>query len=152
HVEARSQPAALPVRSSPDWMTGLLVIVPIVAAIGLLVVGALWWGSRRSRSRLGGRIKEVRSKAVDGMDRLDGLKERLKLLPTSPEFKETMTGETEALFRSAKEKNDKLWDGWLQIMEVLDKAQKLADRSGSLFSQKTLSEAEKLIEQKGSFG
>ena len=49
---------------------------------------------------------------------------------------------------SAKQKNDKLWDGWLQIMEVLDKAQKLADRSGSLFSQTTLGEAEKLIEQK----
>ena len=36
-------------------------------------------------------------------------------------------------------------------METLDKAQKLADRSGSLFSKTTLSEAEKLIEQKGSF-
>ena len=68
------------------------------------------------------------------MDRLDALKERIKLLPTSPEFTEPMAGETQALYRSAKAKNDKLWDGWLQIMEVLDKAQKLADRSGSLFS------------------
>ena len=50
-----------------------------------------------------------------------------------------------------QEKSDKLWDGWLHVMEVLDKAQKLADRSGRVFSQKTLGEAEKLIEQQGSF-
>ena len=31
-----------------------------------------------------------------------------------------------------------LWDGWLHVMEVLDKAQKLAARSGSPLSQKTL--------------
>ena len=127
------------------------MVVPIVAtAIGLILL-ALWWGYRRTRSRVGGRIKEVRSKAVDVMDHLDALKERLKLLPTSPEFKEPMAGETEAFYRSVKEKNDTLWDGWLQIMEVLDKAQKLADRSGSLFSKTALNDAEKLIEQKGSF-
>ena len=59
-----------------------------------MIVGALWWGYRRTRSRVGGRIKEVRSKAVDVMDHLDALKERLKLLPTSPEFREPMAGET----------------------------------------------------------
>ncbi len=62
-----------------------------------------------------------------------------------------MAGETQALYQSAKQKNDTLWDGWLQIMEALDKAQKLADRSGSLFSKATLAEAEKLIEEQGSF-
>ena len=85
------------------------------------------------------------------MDHLDSLKERLKLLPTSPEFREPMAGETLALYESAKQKNDKLWDGWLQIMEVLDKAQKLADQSGSLFSKPALAQAEKLIQERGSF-
>ena len=139
------------VRSSTDWKTGLAVVLPIIAAAIGLIVAALWWGYRRTRSRVGAQIGQVRTKAVDVMDRLDALKERLKLLPTSPEFTEPLAGETEALYRTAKDKNDKLRDGWLQIMEVLDKAQKLADRSGSLFSQKTLAEAEKLIEQKGSF-
>ena len=37
------------------------------------------------------------------MDHLDALKERLKLLPTSPEFSEPMAGETEALYHSAKQ-------------------------------------------------
>ena len=64
---------------------------------------------------------------------------------------EPMAGETQALYQSAKQKNDKLWDGWLQVMEVLDKAEKLAERSGSMFSQATLTEAENLIKQKGSF-
>jgi hypothetical protein len=150
-VEAQNPPAALAVKSSPNWLSGLAVVVPIVATAIALILGALWWGYRRTKSRVGAQIKEVRSKAVDVMDRLDALKERLKLLPTSPEFKQPMAGETEAFYRSVKEKNDTLWDGWLQIMEVLDKAQKLADRSGSVFSKTTLAEAEKLIEQKGSF-
>ncbi len=132
-------------------MTGLAVVVPIVGAVLLMIAGALWWGYRRAHSRVAGRIKEVKSKAVDVMDHLDALKERLTLLPTSPEFREPMAGETQALYQSAKQSSDVLWDGWLQIMEVLDKAEKLAEKSGSLFSQATLSEAENLIKQKGSF-
>ena len=85
------------------------------------------------------------------MDHLDALKERLKLLPTSPEFKEPMAGETEAFYRSVKAKNDTLWDGWLQIMEVLDKAQKLADRSGSLFSKTALERGRKADRAEGVF-
>jgi TPM domain len=142
---------AQPVRTSSDWMSGLAVVIPIVGAVLLLIAGALWWGYRRSRSRVGSRIKEVRSKAVDVMDHLDALKERLKLLPTSPEFRAPMAGETLALYQSAKQSSDKLWDGWLLIMEVLDKAQKLAEKSGSMFSQATLTEAENLIKEKGSF-
>jgi TPM domain len=148
---AAGQSQRVPARSSSDWVSGLAVVIPIIAAVVLMIVGALWWGYRRTRSRLGGRIKEVRAKAVDVMDHLDALKERLKLLPTSPEFPEPMAGLTQALYQSAKQKNDTLWDGWLQIMETLDKAQKMADRSGSLFSQATLTEAEKLIEERGSF-
>ena len=150
-VEAQNPSTVVAAPASRDWVSGLAVVLPMIAAVIFLVLGALWWGYRRTRSRLGARIKEVRSKAVEVMDHLDALKERIKLLPTSPEFKEPLVGESEALYRSAKSKNDQLWDGWLEIMETLDKAQKLADRSGSLFSQKTLSEAEKLIEQKGSF-
>ncbi len=149
---AAAQPApAVPARSSSDWASGLAIVVPIVAAMLLMIAGALWWGYRRTRSRLGDRIKEVRSKAVDVMDHLDVLKERLKLLPSSPEFREPMAGETLALYQSAKQSSDKLWDGWLLIMDVLDKAQKTAEKSGSMFSKAPLAEAEKMIEEKGSF-
>jgi uncharacterized membrane protein YgcG len=149
--QAQNPPAAVAAKPSADWKTALGVVIPIVAAAIALILIGLWLGYRRTRSRLGARIKEVKSKAVEVMDRLDALKERLKLLPSSPEFKEPMAGETEAFYRSVKEKNDKLWDGWLQVMEVLDKAEKMADRSGSLFSKAALNDAEKLIEQKGSF-
>ena len=149
--EAVTQQPVLPVRSSANWMSGLAVVAPMVVTVLLLIVGALWWGYRRTRSRVAGRIKDVKSKAVDVMDHLDALKERLKLLPSSPEFPEPMAGETQALYQSAKKASDELWDGWLQIMEVLDKSEKLAEKSGSLFSQATLTEAENLIKQKGSF-
>ena len=52
-------------------------------------------------------------------------------MPTSTEFKQPMTGETQALYSAVNEKLGKLWDGWLHVMDVLEKAQKLAARSGS---------------------
>ena len=128
----------------------IIVAVPI----GLMVVafvGWIWHLYRRAQGRVAGRIKEIKSKAADVMDRLDGLKERLKLMPTSTEFKQPMTGETQALYNAVNEKLGKLWDGWLHVMDVLEKAQKLAARSGSPLSQKTLAEAEDLITKQGSF-
>ncbi len=114
-------------------------------------VGWIWHLYRRAQGRVAGRIKEIKSNAADVMDRLDGLKERLKLMPTSTEFKQPMTGETQALYKAVNEKLGKLWDGWLHVMDVLEKAQKLAARSGSPLSQKTLAEAEELMARQGSF-
>ena len=114
-------------------------------------VGWIWHLYRRAQGRVAGRIKEIKSKAADVMDRLDGLKERLKLMPSSTEFKQPMTGTTQALYTAVNEKLGTLWDGWLHIMDVLEKAQKLADRSGSPLSQKTLAEAEELMNKQGSF-
>jgi hypothetical protein len=62
-----------------------------------------------------------------------------------------MAGETQALFKAVNEKLEKLWDGWLHVMEVLEKAQTLAARSASPLSQKTLAEAEDLMARQGSF-
>ena len=97
------------------------------------------------------RLKEIRSKAVEVMDRLDGLKERLKLLPTSSGFNEPMAGETLAHFKSVDASVGKLWDGWLQIMEMLDKAQKLEANAGSPLSTKALADVEEMVERQGSF-
>ena len=114
-------------------------------------VGWIWHLYRRAQGRVAGRIKEIKSNAADVMDRLDALKERLKLLPTSTEFKQPMTGETQALYSAVNERLGKLWDGWLHVMDVLEKAEKLAARSGSPLSQKTLAEAEELMTKQGSF-
>ena len=143
--------APAPVKSpSSEWLPVVIVAIPI----GLMVVafmGWIWHLYRRAQGRVAGRIKEIKSNAADVMDRLDGLKERLKLLPTSTEFKQPMAGETQALYNAVNGKLEKLWDGWLHVMDVLEKAEKLAARSGSPLSQKTLAEAEDLMARQGSF-
>ena len=136
--------------SSSAWFPAIVLGV-VVLAIGLIGLVWAWVVYRRSRDRVGARLKEIKSQAVEVMDRLDGLKERLKLLPTAPGFSRAMSGQTLDFYNTVEAKVGKLWDGWLGVMDVLDKAQKLAARSGSLLSQKTLSEAEELMTRQGSF-
>jgi hypothetical protein len=84
------------------------------------------------------------------MDRLDALKERLKLLTAAPDFREPLAGATLALYNSAGQNVEKLWDRWLQVMEMLDKAQKLTAIAGSPLARKRLAEAEELLNRQGS--
>ena len=86
----------------------------LVLAIGLIGVGWAWVVHRRTRNRVAARLKEIKSQAVEVMDRLDGLKERLKLLPTAPDFSRAMSGQTLDLYNTVNEKVGKLWDGWLR--------------------------------------
>ncbi len=146
---APPEPAAQ-AHSSSGWMAASIVWILILAFV-LLLLATIWVKYKRSKSRVAGRLKEIRSHAVDVMDRLDALKERLKLLPTSPEFKAPMAGQTQVLYNGIQDKVAHLWDGWLTVMETLEKATKLSDRAGSPFAQKTLDQAEKLIERQGSF-
>jgi hypothetical protein len=145
------QPQPVPLKqASSGWFPVIVLGVPILALVAAFL-GWIWVLFRRRHSLFVSRIKEMKTKAADVMDRLDGLKERLKLMPTSAEFNRTMTGATAALCNSVNEKQGKLWDGWLHVMEVLDKAEKLAARSASPLSQKTLDEAQELINKQGSF-
>ena len=64
------------------WTPALTVLVVLFAGL-LAILGWLWANHRKARLHLAGQIKEIKSKAVDVMDRLDSLKERLKLMPTS---------------------------------------------------------------------
>ena len=79
------------------------------------------------------------------MDRLDSLKERLKLLPTEdPDFKSPMSGETLTFYEEIQRNVARLWDRWLEVMDALDKAQALAKENAALGRQK-LMEAEQLV-------
>ena len=79
------------------------------------------------------------------MDHLDALKARLKRLPAEdPDFKEPMAGETLALYEQTQAQLTGLWDRWLEVMDVLDKAQALAKKDSALGTEK-LKEAEKLV-------
>ncbi len=132
-------------------------IVAIGAVVSLFTIllgfGVLFWlVHQRVRSRVARRIKEVRSKATDLMDRLDALKERLKLLPTTdPDFQAPMDGETLKLYNTVQVTLGKAWDHWLQVMDTLDKAQKLSSATASPFQRKKLLDAEALLDQKGLF-
>jgi hypothetical protein len=123
-----------------------------VALILAAIFGLVWLAHHRSRSRVRSRLKEIRSKATDLMDRIDALKERLKLLPgTDPDFQAPLSGQTLELYNGVQGSLGRLWDRWLQVMDTLDRAQKLAGSPSSPFHRKTLSEAETLLEQKGVF-
>jgi septation ring formation regulator EzrA len=132
-----------------DVAAGLgLSLLIILAAI----MGLLWMVHRRKRARLDQRIKEIRSNATDVMDHLDALKERLKLLPaTNPDFRTPMTGETAALHAKIQEAVGQLWDRWLQVMDAIERAQKLAAGITSPFKKKALQDAEETLEQKRVF-
>lgn len=127
---------------------GISVAVVIAAVFGLL-----WFVHRRARGHLDQRIKAVRSKATDVMDRLDALKERIKLLPTSSaDFqKMPMAGETASLYEDVQARGGRLWDRWLQVMDAVDRAEKLAAGVTSPFRRKALHDAEAALEQKGVF-
>jgi hypothetical protein len=81
------------------------------------------------------------------MDKLDALKARLKTLPVDdPDFKEPMAGATLEKYEKLQGDLTKLWDRWLEVMDVLDKAQALVKRDSALGNQK-LKEAEKLVSE-----
>src|SRR4029077_18863131 len=107
---ARTQATPLK-QASSDWLPVVLVGIPVLM-IALAIIAGVWLTFRRNQNRVAGRIKEIKSKAVDTMDRLDALKERLKLMPTSTDFKQPMTGETQRLYNTVNEKLGTLWDGW----------------------------------------
>jgi hypothetical protein len=135
--------------------TGTQVIVGLglaLVAIALVVAGAVWWKHRRERTEVGRQLKEFRSQAVLLMDRLDSLKERLKLLAVEDtDFQEPMTGETKAFYEKIQAKAGAQWDRWLEIMNRLDQAQKLTSNINSPFDQKKVHEAAKLLDSQKLF-
>jgi hypothetical protein len=120
-------------------------------AIGLIIAGLIWLARRRTRGAVERKIKDYKRQAVDLMDRLDALKKRLETLPVEDlDFKEPMAGATLAFYEQLKADVTRLWDRWLEVMDVLDKAESLAGRNSALGQQK-LKEAEKLVSNPRTF-
>ena len=123
----------------------VLALIASLVAVGLIAAGLIWMARRRSRDTVEGKIKSYRKNSVEIMDRLDALKERLKLLPTEdPDFKSPMSGETLAFYEEIQRNVARVWDRWLEVMDALDKAQALAKENAALGRQKLL-EAEQLV-------
>jgi hypothetical protein len=123
----------------------ILALFASLVAVGLIAAGLVWLARRRARNTVEGKIKSFRKSSVEVMDRLDSLKERLKLLPTEDlDFKMPMSGETLVFYEETQKKVGALWDRWLEVMDALDKAQALAKENSAVGSQK-LKEAELLV-------
>jgi hypothetical protein len=128
-----------------------LSVLGVLGLFALATVGLLWLRKRHLEGMVGEQFKGFREKAVTLMDQLDALRHRHKdLLTTDPDFSKSMTGSTQTLSNGVETDLNGLWDRWLKIMEVWDRAQKLV-RTGSGLAVKEMEEAKKLLEQEGDF-
>ncbi|MBV8487155.1 MAG: TPM domain-containing protein, partial [Planctomycetaceae bacterium] len=139
---------AQPTSTGSGWASQrdvILALIGSLVAVGLIIAGLIWLARHRTRNAVDGKIKEFKEKAVDAMDKLDALKERLKRLPKEdPDFKEPMSGATLLFYEETQQHLTGLWDRWLEVMDTLDKAQALAKKDSALGTEK-LKEAEKLV-------
>lgn len=123
-------------------------LVGSMTAIGLIIAALVWLGRRRARGSFHAKLKDYRGRAVDMMDRLDALKARLKALPIEgPTRSAMMSGETLELYRKVEGDLDRLWERWLEVMDVVDKAQtravgKLAEADKLVSDSKVFDEVE----------
>jgi uncharacterized membrane protein YgcG len=119
---------ATPARGSrgTDLAWSIVAVAGVLAGMVALLV---WLGRRRARGAFRARLKDYKTKAVAMMDRLDGLKARLKALPIEDgDFVEPMAGDTLALYERAQADLRKLWDRWLEVMDVVDRAEKHGEK------------------------
>lgn len=130
--------------------------LPMAALAGIGVVGAglasLSWRARsKYRREVTSQFEEYRSRAVALMDRLDGLrKEHEMLMKVDPDFTEPSTGRTLALYREVETDLNGLWDKWLHLMDVWERADKLVRSANSLNSEQ-ITKAKSLLESEGNF-
>jgi hypothetical protein len=124
-----------------------------LAVIVAIVFGLVWLGRRRINGTVARKLKGVKGQAVQAMDRIDALKERHKLLPASaPGFTQPMSGETLERYNAVKAKLDALWDRWLQVMDKIDKAQKLVGLGGDFgLSNQKSRQAEEILTKEVKF-
>ena len=124
-----------------------LVLMAVLVLLGVAALGLLYYRKRQLQVAVEGQFKDFREKAVALMDQLDALRQRHKTLPsTDPDFTAPMSGATLALYNAIEADLNGLWERWLQVMELWDRAQKLV-RSGSGLAVRQAEEARKLLDQ-----
>ncbi len=128
-----------------------LALLALATAIGAGIYGLLWWRKRRLQAQVDTEFKGFREQAVTLMDRLDGLRQRHKALPeTDPDFTVPMAGQSREVYNAVEGDLNGLWDRWLKIMEVWDRAQALI-KKGSSVGIKQAQEARQLLDNEGDF-
>ena len=113
--------------------------------LGLVAFALFYWRKRKLQDSVETQFRSFRERAVALMDQLDGLRQRHKTLTaTDPDFKVPMTGATLALYNQVSRELDGLWERWLKLMEIWDKAQKHI-RAGTGLATKPTEEARRLL-------
>src|SRR5262249_7839553 len=81
----------------------------------------------------------------------DALRYRHQQLPATAPYKDApMAGATLAMHQGIGQDLGRLWDRWLHVMEVWDKAQTLA-KSGGLFNVERHQEAHRMLAEESKF-
>lgn len=110
-----------------------VALILFFGALGLAALVFLHQRGRRLQADVDEEFKRFREEAVRLMDQIDALRQRHKTLPsTDPDYTEPMTGATLALYNQISADLDRLWDRWLNVMEVWKQAEQRM-RSASRF-------------------
>jgi uncharacterized membrane protein YgcG len=122
-----------------------------IGAVGVGIGGLAWRARRKYQREVTAQFEQYRTRAVALMDKLDGLrKEHESLMKLDPDFTEPSTGRTLAVYREVEADLNGLWDKWLQLMDVWERADKLV-RSASSLNSEQITRAKALLETEGSF-
>jgi len=122
-------------------------LILLFGGLGLLGLSMLYRRNRQVQAEAENQFKEFRERAVGLMDEIDALRNRHKTLPsTDPDFTQPMQGATLALYEKVAADLDRLWERWLSVMEMWNKAEERM-KSSSAFSTKPSEEAREIISE-----
>jgi hypothetical protein len=121
----------------------LMVVLVLAGAAGLVL---LYRRRRELQAAVEAQFEGFREKAMALMDQLDALKRRHRTLPsTDPDFTAPMSGATLTFYNAVEADLNLLWERWLEVMELWDRAQKLV-RASSILQVRQAEEARKLLD------
>lgn len=122
-------------------------LIVLFGGLGLIALMLLYRRNVQVRAAAEQQFKEFRERAVGLMDQIDALRARHKTLPgTDPDFTVPMVGETLQLYDKVAADLDRLWERWLAVMELWNRAEQRM-KSASTFSAAPSEEAREIISE-----
>lgn len=120
-------------------------LILVFGGLGVVALMLLYRRNVQVRAAADEQFKEFRERAVGLMDQIDALRARHKALPgADPDFTVPMTGATLQLYEKVAADLDRLWDRWLAVMELWNRAEQRM-KSASTFSTAPSEEARGII-------
>lgn len=125
----------------------VLTLATLAGAIGWAILNR----RRKFRETVLGQFRDYRTRTVGFMEQLDALRsEHRGLLKSDPDFTQPTSGKTLAAYQGLETELNRLWDNWLAMMELWERADGLVKKSRGYDSQQ-ISQAKALIEGEGRF-